>query len=242
MPIITLTTDFGLRDPFVAEVKAVILRECPQATIVDITHQVEPHDVMEAALALARSARWFPEATVHLAVVDPGVGSERAAVACRSRHHFFVGPDNGVLSLAAGSPDACHRLAFDPSRVAPTFHGRDVFAPAGAALASGRPLHQLGPAHRLSRLALPKDPRVLGADRYGNLCLSVRTADLPDGAHGVVVEGLDPAPIGRTYADVPSGSLIAYGGSAGLIEVAVRDGSAAARLTPPLRGRRVRFM
>jgi S-adenosyl-L-methionine hydrolase (adenosine-forming) len=241
VPILTLTTDFGTRDPFVAEIKAVILGVCPEATLVDVTHEVAPRDVLEGALALARAWRWFPPATVHLAVVDPGVGSARAAIACRSKGHFFVGPDNGLLSLAAERVLACHRIAYDERAASPTFHGRDVFAPAAARIAAGRPLRALGPAHRLARLPRPRVPRVLGADRFGNLLLSVRVSDVPKGSRAVQVEGLDAAPLRRSYSDVPRGSLLAYGGSGGLIEVAVRDGSAAARLGRPPRGVRVRF-
>ena len=242
MPLLTLLSDFGTRDPFVAEMKAVILGLCPAATIVDVTHEVAPRDVLEGALALARAAPWFPAGTVHVAVVDPGVGSRRAAVACRAKGQLFVGPDNGLLSLAVGRAAACHRIEYDDRRAAPTFHGRDVFAPAAARLASGeRSLRELGPPHRLERLARPRAPHVLGEDRFGNLLLSVRAAAVPRGSRAVRIDGLDAAPLARSYSDVAAGALLAYRGSSGLIEVAVRDGSASARLGRAPRGLKVRF-
>jgi hypothetical protein len=241
VPVLTLTSDFGARDPFVAQMKGVILGLCPQATIVDVTHDVAPGDVIEGALALMRAAPWFPADTVHVAVVDPGVGTARAAIACRAGGHTFVGPDNGVLSWAAGRGSRCRRIAHDERRAAPTFHGRDVFAPAAARLAGGAPLHELGPAHPMRRLARPRTPCVLGADRFGNLLLSVEAERLPRRCRAVRVEGLDRAPLVRTYADVAPGALLAYAGSSGFVEVAVRDGSAAARLVGAARGRGVCF-
>src|SRR5918998_5769745 len=146
-PIITLLTDFGTADGYVAEMKGVLLTRAPEALVVDVTHDVPPQDVEAARLALARYWRRFPRGTVHLAVVDPGVGSERAALAVESDGRFLVGPDNGVLSpalLAAGARAV--RLPVPPS-AAPTFHGRDVFAPAAAALAAGATLDAVGEPH-----------------------------------------------------------------------------------------------
>src|SRR6188768_3130630 len=128
--LITLLTDFGTADGYVGEVKGVLASLAPSATIVDVAHDVAPHDVDGARLALARYWRRFPEGTVHLVVIDPGVGSARGALAASSAGRFLVGPDNGVLSPAMLQPDArCVSLAI-PSGAAPTFHGRDVFAPA----------------------------------------------------------------------------------------------------------------
>ena len=241
MPLLTLLSDFGTRDPFVAEMKAVILRLCPAATIVDVAHEVAPGDVLAGALALMRAAPWFPAGTVHVAVVDPGVGSARAAIACRTVGQMFVGPDNGLLSFAAGRAPRCRRIVFDHRRAAPTFHGRDVFAPAAARLSGGQPFADVGPVHRMRRLPRPRTPCVLRADRFGNLLLSVATSTLPRRCRAVRVDGLDAAPLVRTYSDVASGALLAVRGSGGFVEVAVRDGSAAARLRGPLRGIRVRF-
>ena len=149
-PIITLTTDFGLRDPFVGIMKGVILSICPSARLVDLTHEIEPQDVLGAGLALEAALPFFPDGTVHLAVVDPGVGSTRRPIALRARGQYLVGPDNGVLTLALqGARWAAVALTAREYRLAEvsrTFHGRDVFAPAAAYLAAGVPLERLGPA------------------------------------------------------------------------------------------------
>src|SRR5690349_15929848 len=142
--LITLLTDFGTADGYVGEMKAVLASLAPAATLVDIAHDVTPHDVDGARLALARYWRRFPEGTVHLVVVDPGVGSARGALATSSEGRYLVGPDNGVLSPALLHAGArCVSLAI-PSAAAPTFHGRDVFAPAAAQLAQGASLESLG--------------------------------------------------------------------------------------------------
>ncbi|MGH7397764.1 MAG: SAM hydrolase/SAM-dependent halogenase family protein, partial [Candidatus Rokuibacteriota bacterium] len=147
--VITLTTDFGLRDPFVGIMKGVLLSICPSARLVDLTHEVPPHDILAGGLALEAATPFFPPGTVHLAVVDPGVGSARRAIAVRAGGYHLVGPDNGLFTFAlegAGwtavsvtAPE--YRLA----EVGRTFHGRDIFAPAAAYLAAGVPLERLGP-------------------------------------------------------------------------------------------------
>ena len=146
--MIALLTDFGLQDSYVGVVKAVILGICPGASIVDITHAVEPQDVLGGALALEDAAPYLPEGTVVVAVVDPGVGSDRAALAARAGGRFWVGPDNGLLSWQLG-PDATVVRAENPRyrlpAVSSTFHGRDVFAPVGAHLLRGVPIEELGP-------------------------------------------------------------------------------------------------
>ena len=148
-PIVTLTTDFGLRDPFVGVMKGVILAICRQATPVDLTHEIAPFDVLEGALALASAWRFFPAGSIHVAVVDPGVGGRRRALALQSGGHYFVGPDNGLLTFALlcgeWSAVAIEALAYRRSEVSRTFHGRDIFAPAAAHLATGVPLAELGP-------------------------------------------------------------------------------------------------
>ena len=145
-PILTLTTDFGTRDAYVAAMKGVILRRCPDVRLVDVTHEVAPQEVLEAAFVLREAAPYYPAGTVHLAVVDPGVGTARRAVALRHGGHLFVGPDNGLFALLldGACPDelvALDRPAFwRTSEPSATFHGRDVFAPVAAHLAAGRPL------------------------------------------------------------------------------------------------------
>jgi S-adenosylmethionine hydrolase len=150
-PIISLTTDFGLGDPYVAEMKAVILRISAEARIVDLSHGIKKYDVGMGAFALACAAPYFPEGTFHVAVVDPHVGTERQPIIIQTRKGYYVGPDNGVLALAArndGGPESIHKIA-NPRLILPqvssTFHGRDIFAPAAAHLANGTPPAEFGP-------------------------------------------------------------------------------------------------
>ena len=227
----TLTTDFGDRDGYVGAMKGVLLARAPGVTLVDITHAVPRHDVAAAANALADAAPHFPAATVHLAVVDPGVGGARAAVVVAAGGHLFVGPDNGIFSLVAPRPDAVHLIAspaFRRGEVAATFHGRDLFAPAAARLALGDPPAAAGPPVTLhGRLDLPAGHRVVHVDRFGNLVTNL--AGVPPGSRfriaGRVIAGLS-----GTYESVAVGELCAYLGSRGTVEIAVREGSAAALL------------
>jgi S-adenosylmethionine hydrolase len=206
----------------------------------DIAHDVEPGDVRGAARALARYWSRYPPGTVHLVVVDPGVGTARRALACRADRRFLVGPDNGVLSPALLAPEAaCVRITEGggPRRVTPTFHGRDLFAPAAAALATGRPLAGVGA--EVTDPVLLSEPRptksgeaatgeVIGIDRFGSL-----TTNLPGDwcAPGGFVEILGRRlELRRTYGDVEPGELLALLDSEGRVEVAVRDGSAAVLL------------
>ncbi|HEY2067324.1 MAG TPA: SAM-dependent chlorinase/fluorinase [Gemmatimonadaceae bacterium] len=232
---ITLLTDFGTADGYVGEMKGVLAANTSDATILDIAHDVVAHDVDGARLALARYWRRFPIGTVHLVVVDPGVGGSRAALAVESEGRFLVGPDNGVLSPALLHPGArCVALAV-PASASATFHGRDVFAPAAAALAQGAPLDALGAA--FSDPLLRRTPEatrradgalagvVITVDRFGNAITNLMA--LRGGT--VEVDGT-VLPIARTYGDVSAGRMVALTGSSGLIEIAVRDGSAAATL------------
>jgi hypothetical protein len=202
---------------------------------VDVSHDVAAHDVECGRLALARYWRRFPPGTIHLAVVDPGVGSERAAIAVQSDGRMLVGPDNGLLSpalLVAGVEVVALPI---PPTAAPTFHGRDVFAPAAAALAGGTPVSALGAAFESPIVRRTPEPRrladgsiegqVITIDRFGNAitnCLGIRG--------GTIELAGASLPIARTYAEAAPGAVTALCGSAGLIEVAVRDGSAAAVL------------
>jgi S-adenosylmethionine hydrolase len=235
MALITLTTDFGTADGYVGAMKGVILTLAPGTTIVDIAHDVSPHDVDGARLALARYWRRFPEGTVHLVVVDPGVGSARAALATSSEGRYLVGPDNGVLSPALLHAGArCVSLSV-PSGAAPTFHGRDVFAPAAAQLALGVSLESLGnvedsPVIRRTPEATRRDDgavqgEVISVDRFGNAVTNL----LAMRGGSVQVNGLSLA-LRRTYADAAQGEPLALVGSSGLVEIAVRDGSAATLL------------
>ena len=233
--LITLLTDFGTADGYVGEMKAVLLTLAPGATVVDVAHDVSPHDVDGARLALARYWRRFPEGTVHLVVVDPGVGTARGALATSSEGRHLVGPDNGVLSPALLHAGArCVSLAV-PTGAAPTFHGRDVFAPAAAQLALGAALETLGavaedPVIRRTPEATRRDDgavqgEVITVDRFGNAVtnlLAMRGGQVQVNGFSLVLR--------RTYADVAQGEPVALVGSSGLVEIAVRDGSAAEQL------------
>ena len=234
-PIITLLTDFGTADGYVAEMKGVLLSTVPEATVVDLSHDIPAQDVECARLAVARYWRRFPAGTVHVIVVDPGVGSARAPLAVSSDGRFLVGPDNGVLSpsLVAGGSRAVALPV--PATAAPTFHGRDVFAPAAAQLALGAPLDGLGALllepviRRTPEARRAKDGSVIGEiiaiDRFGN---AISNLIAPRGGR-VEIAGRT-MPIMRTYADAPVGELVALVGSSGFVEVAQRDGHAARAL------------
>jgi S-adenosylmethionine hydrolase len=246
MAVITLLTDYGTSDPYVGELKGVLLSLAPSSTLVDITHSLTPGDLRAAAYVLGRTWSRFPMGTVHLVVVDPGVGTPRGALALSTRGHAFVGPDNGVFSdILRGSEVEAVDLPV-PELAAHTFHGRDIFAPAAAALARGEPVGSLG--SRYSRLPVRlsgihphyEGKAVLGEvihiDRFGNLITNL-TPDLVPSYAVVEAEGLAIGPLRQTFGDVPAGGLVAYLGSGGTVEIAVRDGSAARRLGLGVGGR-----
>jgi S-adenosylmethionine hydrolase len=234
-PIITLITDFGTADGYVGEVKGVLLSLAPDVELVDVTHEIPPQDVERGRLTIARVWRRFPPGTIHLAVIDPGVGSPRAALAIQSDGRFLVGPDNGVLSpalLVAGARVV--ELPLSP-RSSATFHGRDVFAPAAAALARGESIDALGAlaenpiVHRTPEPVRRSDGAVEGeiivVDRFGNAVtnlIGLRGGTIEIGARHIAVR--------HTYAEVARGEAVAVTGSTGFIEIAVRDGNAARTL------------
>ena len=234
-PVITLLTDFGTADGYVAELKGVLYTAAPDVNIVDLSHDVPPQDVECARLAVARYWRRFPSGTVHVVVVDPGVGSSRAPLAVASDGRFLVGPDNGVLSpslLAAGSRAVALAV---PMAAAPTFHGRDVFAPAAASLALGMPIDALGAAFHDPIVRRTPEARraadgsiageVIAIDRFGN---AVTNLIAPRG--GSIESAGRTFPIVRTYSDARVGDLLALVGSSGFVEIARRDGNAAETL------------
>jgi S-adenosyl-L-methionine hydrolase (adenosine-forming) len=231
--LITLLTDFGTADSYVGEVKAVLLSQVHGAALVDITHHVPPGDVLAAQYILSRVWHRFPQGTAHLAVVDPGVGTNRRALIASQAGHFFVAPDNGVLSFLA--PDARFAALPIPATAAPTFHARDVFAPAAGQLALGASLSHLGhPITDPYRAPLPK-PRsdggvvvgqVIYIDRFGTLVSNIPGAAVEPGVR-IKVAGTDIGTLSRTFGDVGRGTLVAVVGSGGSVEIAVRDGSAA---------------
>jgi S-adenosylmethionine hydrolase len=245
--IVTLTTDFGLRDAYVAEMKGVMLGIAQAARqplqLIDVSHDVERHDITEGALALEAAAPCFPAGTVHLAVVDPGVGTSRRALAVAADRHVFVGPDNGLFTpFLAGPGWRAFELTEPDYRlpvVSRTFHGRDVFAPAAAHVACGLDPARLGPpVTDPVRLAWPEVRSVGGAvagavvhtDRFGNLITSIH-AGILERLDGLVVRvGGRRVPLVGTYGELSVGRPGALIGSSGRLEIAVREGNAATLL------------
>ena len=247
--IVTLSSDFGTADGYVGAMKGVIMSGAAGARVVDITHEIQAGDVRGGALALEAAAPFFPSGTIHVVVVDPGVGTRRRALAVEAADAVFIGPDNGVLSLAAKGPRRVYvldRSERHRATVSATFHGRDVFAPIAALLADGARLRDLGtPAASMMDLELPLPSvskqevtgRIIHCDRFGNLVTNITTAELralsatAGAAHLAVTVGRRSAGrVVRTYGDAAAGALLALVGSAGRLEIAVREGSAAQRL------------
>ncbi|MBX6422493.1 S-adenosyl-l-methionine hydroxide adenosyltransferase family protein [Thermosulfurimonas sp. F29] len=237
---VVLLTDFGLRDHYVGVMKGVILSRVPEAVLVDLTHEIPPQNVRAAAYELAVSWSYFPEGSVFLCVVDPGVGTARRALAAVIEGRFFVGPDNGLLTLVLRRHGAFEIRAVEAERfslpgASTTFHGRDLFAPVAAEILRGRPLRDFGPRIEDPVLLPFPEPepvpggwraRVLRVDRFGNLILNLSVRELPFGSFRVEVEGRR-VPLARTYAEVPEGEPLALIGSDGFLEIAVNRGSAA---------------
>jgi S-adenosylmethionine hydrolase len=240
--IITLTTDFGLSDPFVGIMKGVILGILPTAQIVDISHDIDSYDVTEAAVMMAGTYRYFPQGTVHVLVVDPGVGSARRPIAAAAHGHFFVAPDNGVLGDVGAAPTSTvyhitnNRLFLDS--VSRTFHGRDIFAPVAAHLAAGVPIESVGPRiHDFVKKSLPKpavgDGRIIGSvlriDRFGNVITNLQRSHLGD-RFTLRIGGRSTNRLLGNFSEGTAGELFAIEGSTGYIEIAMNQESAAAKL------------
>jgi S-adenosylmethionine hydrolase len=249
--IVTLLSDFGLRDHFVGAMKGVILSICPSANLVDITHMVPPQDIRSGAFTLGQAYSWFPERTVHLAVVDPGVGTGRKALAVSAGGHYFVAPDNGILSwvLAREEEATAYEITADHyfrKPLSSTFHGRDVFAPIAAWIARDIPLHQLGPVcEKPVRLKIPSLTRVrdtliqaavLAVDQFGNLVTNVRPEDIPILADQpsrpwrMLAGHREITAFHRTFGEAGADEVFLVPGSSGYLEIAVRNGSAASVL------------
>lgn len=249
MPIITLTTDFGIKDGFTGVLKGVIWGICPEANIADITHSISPQNILEGAFTLGRAYGFFPSGTIHVAVIDPGVGTQRRPIAARLGMHFFVGPDNGLLTplyndaAKSGWPIEIINLTNERywlPDVSHTFHGRDIFAPVAAHLAKGVPLSELGLVLKDPvRLAMPEAEKtpagwrahVTVVDTYGNLTTDLRASYLAKRENVIfrlrdrVVNGLV-----NSYAEHQSGDLVALVDSENYIEIAIVNGSAANNL------------
>ena len=247
-PVIALLSDFGSRDHYAGTMKGVILNICPEATLVDITHDVPPHDVMDGALQLAAAARYFPAGTVFLAVVDPGVGSARRGIAAEAGDYRFVAPDNGVLTVALRDfpPKRVVELTerrYARPTVSRTFEGRDRFAPAAAWLAKGIQLTGLGrPVTDYQRLEIPlpevTDDAVRGVvvrvDHFGNIVTNIDRRTFEALARGnrvrVSADGRQVEQLVATYAEIPAGAVCALFGSTDHLELAANAASAAERL------------
>ncbi len=246
--MITLTSDFGLKDPYMAEMKGVILTINPKATLVDITHEIEKFNIRSAAYKLASAAPYFPEGTVHLAVVDPGVGTQRRAIAIKAKNGFFVGPDNGVLILAAKNQGIEHinQLAnpnFMLLNVSGTFHGRDIFAPAAAYLDKGVRIAEFGP-----EIIDPVTPKyaqvefnggsfsgeVLNVDDFGNIITNIAEKDVTFKEGDTIQVELADTPLkiqlGKAYAQAKPKEPILLVGSHGFLEIALNQDRAAKKL------------
>jgi S-adenosyl-L-methionine hydrolase (adenosine-forming) len=247
--IITLTTDFGLADPFVGIMKGVILGIAPDAHVVDITHDIRSYDILEAAFLIDSTYRYFPSGTIHVIVVDPGVGSARRPMVAAAKDHIFVAPDNGVLSyiLSDVQPPGysaywINNRSLFLNAISQTFHGRDIFAPVAAHLALGIPIESVGPRIvDFVKKSLPK-PRpqgdkllgtVLRIDKFGNIITNLKRSQLGSD-FAIRVAGLSITRLCTSFSEAEPGEFFAVEGSTGYIEVALNQGSAAARLNVAL--------
>lgn len=231
-PVITLLTDFGTADYFVGAVKGAILSVNPRAVIVDITHEIAPQDIEAGAFTLLAAYKTFPAGTIHVGVVDPGVGSERRPIIVSANEQFFVGPDNGLFTYIYDR-EPSHRIVhvtsdrFFRPNPSTTFHGRDVFAPVGAALSNGVAMENFGAeiddAVRLHSLETPL--RIIHIDRFGNCVTNIRRAE-----KSLVINGQRISEVRRFYGEGDDESLFAIWGSAGFLEISVNGGSAAKML------------
>jgi S-adenosylmethionine hydrolase len=247
-PIITLTTDFGTSDHLVGSMKGVILNINPAARIVDINHSVVPYDILDGALSIANAYKFFPSRTIHVVIVDPGVGTDRRPILVSGEKQFFVAPDNGVLSMIY-EREACtvrHITAehYFLNPVSPTFHGRDIFAPTAAWLSKAFQTEAFGEVITdFVRFTMPKAKSsgqtvkgvVLRVDAFGNLMTNLTAEDIPIGALGggaikLTVSGKQVVKFAQTFASGNPGEPIAVLGSAGYVEIAVNRGSAARTL------------
>lgn len=247
MKTITLLTDFGSKSHYAAVMKGVMLSLNPAVQFVDITHEVPPQDVFRGAWLLAEAAPYYPAGTIHLAVVDPGVGTDRACAAAKLGDQFFVAPDNGLLGIVSRRLPVVEvvrleRPDYRRTVVSKTFHGRDILAPAAAHLSLGVPLRELGPRiEAVQSLPFPEVARgedhvegcVIWVDDFGNLVTNIRPENLPDAALGNAVVTCGDRRVCdwvNTYAERPVGSHVVLFGSSDYLEIAVVQGNAAADL------------
>jgi len=251
--IVTLTSDFGLQDAYAGILRGVIISQAPEARVVDLSHEVPPYNVRRAAAIVADSYPYFPEGTVHLAVVDPGVGGAREIVVVRAAGQFFLAPDNGLLSCVVtahpqGEARYFRNNALIAGKISATFHGRDIFAPLAAHLLNGGPFTEIGPLADLQQLSILADTRPVFSDdgtlkgeidhvdSFGNAISNIEAADLAVvaskgemtavlGDSGYKIRG-----VGLSYQDAPPGEPLMLVNSSGRLEIAVNQGSAADHL------------
>jgi S-adenosylmethionine hydrolase len=257
-PIITLLTDFGLRDSYVAEMKAVILSICPEVNIIDISHEVRKYDVRMGAYLLARASRYFPKGTIHVAIVDPGVGSERRAIIVESERAFYIGPDNGILIMAAEMDGIKNVYQITNKKymlqtISRTFHGRDIFSPTAAHLARGVPPSEFGPEIKdpiKPSYTKPKttnktiEGEVIHIDDFGNIITNITTKNLQE--IGITEGETINVKIGektmklklcKSYAEVPQNQPLTIIGSGETLEISINQGNAANMLQVNIGGK-----
>ncbi len=246
-PVIALMTDFGLEDPFVGVMKGLIATICREARVIDLTHAITAQNVRQAAFHLDRSIGYFPDETIFVCVVDPGVGTTRQAIGVEAGPYRFIAPDNGLLTpVFKRWPDAkCHELTnanYQLPNPSATFHGRDLFSPAAAHLAAGTPIETFGSAIDVAeckRIELWQNRpiedgkgwtgEIIATDHFGNLITSFEAEMMLDSSDWKVKTGSsEPLPIVRTYGEVEQGKPLAYIGSSGMIEISIRNGNASA--------------
>ena len=242
--IITITTDFGTRDGFVGQMKGIMLGMNPEASVVDVTHEIEPFSILEGALVIKGIAGRFPRDSIHVGVVDPGVGSERRGIVLRADGRLYVGPDNGLFSLLMRSAPSwemreIENPAFMLPQPHPTFHGRDVFAPVAAHLSLGKPFLEVGAAvEEPVMLPVPTPTRtssgirgeIIHVDRFGNLVSNIEEAMVDRPVNAVAAGHGRMHGIGRYFGQVGEGEPLAHINSSGYLEIAVNRGNAAVQL------------
>jgi S-adenosylmethionine hydrolase len=247
--IITLITDFGLQDGYVGAMKGIILRINPEARIIDITHELEAHNVFEAAFVLAAVYRFFPRGSVHLVIVDPGVGGKRKPILMENEDYYFVGPDNGVFTFISEHSETVRVTAIsEPKyllpRISDTFHGRDIFAPVAAYLTRSVDPREFGrPLKKFKKLKIPRPQKkrkellgkIIHIDKFGNLVSNITpdsTGDLLLGkSYQIIVGGRKIPRLSRSYSEVKKGGILAIFGSSGFLEISVNRGNASRALS-----------
>lgn len=230
-PIVTFLTDFGTQDAYVAAMKAAVLRQTRDVHLIDITHEISPQDVLAGSIALERAVASFPPGTIHVAVVDPGVGTDRRLLAVSINSQWVLCPDNGLITWAwRRMGGSARELTWRPRSHSRTFHGRDILAPAAGMLAAGKPLATLsrtlsGPLLLDLIIARGDEGAIIHFDRFGNATTNIPAGQVPPNA-SIRLRKHNLGRLRRTYGEVPVGKPLALIGSSDLLEIAVRNGSA----------------